>query len=158
MFAVNVVQDLGLLLDSNMNFNAHISKLCSLSLYSLHNIRHIRKYLNPEAAKALVIALVIGRLDYCNSLFYGLPAVEINKLQHIQNAAARLISNIPRLTCISPVLVELHWLPVKYRIIFKTILLTYKSLNGSTPSYVSELISLKEQGRYNLRSCSEHLL
>ena len=155
---VNVVRDLGILLDCNMNFNAHISKLCSLSFYTLHNIRRIRKYLNPESAKALVIALVIGRLDYCNSLFYGLPAVQINKLQRIQNAAARLISNIPRFAHISPVLIELHWLPVKYRIIFKIILLTYKSLNGCAPSYISELISLKQKGRYNLRSCSECLL
>ena len=98
------------------------------------------------------------RTNYCNSSFYGLPAVQINKLQRIQNAAARLISNFLHFAHISPILIELHWLPVKYRIIFKIIFLTYKYLNGSTPSYISELISLKLQGGYNLRSCSERLL
>ena len=67
-------------------------------------------------------AFIIGRIDYCNSLLFGLPSVHVLKLQPLQNAAARLISNVPRYSHITPVLCSLHWLPVKFRIDFKILL------------------------------------
>lgn len=69
--AVDKARNLGVWFDSNMNFNVHITKTCSLFFYFLYNIRRIRKYLTYESTQKLVIALVIGHLDYCNSLFYG---------------------------------------------------------------------------------------
>ena len=135
-----------------MNFNVHITKTCNLAFYFLHNIRRIRKYLAHESTQKLVLALVIGHLDYCNSLFYGLPANQINKLQRVQNAAARLVSNIPRFCHISPVMYRLHWLPVKYRIIYKVILITFKAMQGNAPRYISDLITFTRQSRYGLRS------
>ena len=156
--SVNEARNLGVYFDSNMNFNVHITKTCNLAFYSIHNIRRIRKYLSKNATKTLIHALVIGRLDYCNSLFYGLPAVLLNKFQRVQNAAARFISNIPRFSHISPILRELHWLPIKYRIIFKINLITFKALQGNASRYIIELISLKHQSNYNLRSNNERLL
>ena len=89
----------------------------------------------------------------------GLPASYIIKLQRIQNAAARLISlNTTRFDHISPVMKDSHWLPVKYRIMFKLVVYTFKALPGSAPTDIHQLIGLKPQSNYNLRSNTKHLL
>jgi hypothetical protein len=88
---------------------------------------------------------------------YGLPAIHINTLQRAQNAAARLITNTPRFSHITPVMIELHWLPVKFRIIYKVILFICKAMHGTAPAYLNNLIYFK-QSRYNLRSISNNLL
>ena len=96
---VNKARNLGVWFESQLNFNVHIKKTCSLSFCSLYEIRRIiiiRKYLSYKSAQILILALVTGRLDYCNSLLYGLPTSYINKLQRVQKAAARLISNTAR--------------------------------------------------------------
>ena len=154
----NEARNLGVWFDSQLNFNAHIRKTCSLSFGTLYKIRCIRKYLTFKSAQTLVLALVIGRLDYCNSLLYGLPASYINMLQRVQNAAARLISNTPRFGHISPVMKDLHWLPVKYRIMFKIVVFTFKAIHGSAPTYISQLIRLKPKSTYMLRSNTKHFL
>ena len=149
---VNKTRNVGVWFDSQPNFNVHITKTCSLCFCSLYKIRRIRKYLSYKSAQTLILALVIGRLDYCNSLLYGLPASYIIKLQRVQNAAARLISNTTRFDHISPVMKDLHWLPVKYRIMFKLVVYTFKALHGSVSTYIHQLIRLKPQSNYNLRS------
>ena len=104
--------NLGVWFYSQLNFNVHITKTGTLSFCAVYKIRRIRKYLWYKSAQTLILALVIGCLDYCNSLLYGLPASYINKLQWVQNAAARLISNTMHFDHISPVMKDLHWLPV----------------------------------------------
>ena len=74
------------------------------------------------------------------SLLYGLPSREIEKLQRLQNTAARLTVCMKKTDHITPVLKKLHWLPVNDRITFKLLLLTYKSLNGLAPVYINELL------------------
>ena len=101
---VNKAQILGVWFDSQLNFNVHITKTCSLSFCSLYKIRRIGKYLSYKSAQTLILALVIERLDYRNSLLNGLPASYIIKLQRVQNAAARLISNTTRFDHIFPVM------------------------------------------------------
>ena len=127
---VNKARNLGAWFDLLLNFNVHITKTCSLSFCSLYKIRRIRKYRSYKSAQTLILALVIGRLDYCNSLLYGLPASYIIKLQRVQNAAAR---------------------PVKYRMMFKLAVYTFKALHGIAPTYIHQLIRLKPQSNYNLR-------
>ena len=113
---VNKARNLGVWFDSQVNFNVHITKTRSLFFCSLYKFRRIRKYLSYKSAQTLILALVIGRLDYSKSLLYCLPASYIIKLQRFQNAAARLISNTTRCDHISPLMKDLHWLPVQYRI------------------------------------------
>ena len=81
----------------------------------------------------------------------------INKLQTIQNAAARIVTFTKKSEHITPVLRKLHWLPVQYRIIFKVLLLVYKGLNGLAPAYISELLHYRTSSR-SLRSSSQRLL
>lgn len=95
---------------------------------------------------------MIGRIDYCNSILYGLPEVHVNKLQRVQNSAARLITYTPRTYHITPVLKTFHWLPVKYRVLFKIAILTFKSIYGQSPEYLRELINIRSNTQYNLRS------
>ncbi|CAB4010661.1 Hypothetical predicted protein, partial [Paramuricea clavata] len=120
------IKNLGAWFDRTFNLNHHINKTCRSAFYHLHNIRRIRKYLSRESTEKLVHAFVTSHLDYCNGLLYGLPNNAIAKLQRVQNAAARILYRAPQFSHITPLLYELHWLPVKYRIEYKIITLTFK--------------------------------
>ena len=120
--------------------------------------RRIRKFLTTESTKVLVHAFIMGRIDYCNSLLYGLPTIHINKLQHVQNAAARLICSTPRFSHVTPVLFSLHWLPVKFRIDFKILIITFKAIHGQAPDYICNLVNIRNFSTYGLCSNSELLL
>ena len=100
-----------------------IIKACFLQM---RDRRRIRKYLTPEVAVLAANALVSSRLDYCNSLFRGLSGFNQHKLQSIQNTLARIVTNHRKYAHVTPILQKLHWLPVKYRCIFKTATLVYK--------------------------------
>ena len=115
-------------------------------------IRRIRKYLTRQSVEYLIHAFVTSKIDYCNGLLYGLPSSHILKLQRVQNAAARLVTGSPRFCHITPVLMSLHWLPIKFRVNYKIVLLTFKCLHGLAPKYLADLISVYSAPRYNLRS------
>ena len=136
-----------------LNLQEQIHKTCKSGFFHLYNIRRIRKYLSQESARTLVHAFIIGRINHCNSHLFGLPSFHLLKLQRLQNAAARLISNVPRYSHITPVLCSLHWLPVKFRIDLKYFFLLLKpSTIGHAPGYFIDLTATTEQPRYNLRS------
>ncbi|KAI4903480.1 hypothetical protein NFI96_006179 [Prochilodus magdalenae] len=126
-------RSLGVILDGQLSFSAHIANLTRSCRFLLYNIRRIRPFLSQEATLLLVQSLVISRLDYCNSLLAGLPLRAIRPLQLVQNAAARLIFNLLKFTHVTPLLRSLHWLPVVARIRFKTLMLAYKAKNGPAP-------------------------
>ena len=96
-------------------------------------------------------------LDYRNAILYGLPKVLLNRLQLVQNRAAPIVTFTKKYEHITPSLIDLHWLPVDYRIIYKILLLVYKAINGFSPSYISNLLSFCSSS-YSLRSCSNKLL
>ena len=89
------------------------------AFYHLRKIRLIRKHLTFDAAQLLVQALVTSKLDYCNSLLYGLPKNVIKQLRRVQNAAARVVTLSPKFCHITPVLANLHWLSIYLRIELK---------------------------------------
>ena len=108
----SVVRNRGSYIDDKLSMNSHINEVCNASFYYLHNIRWIRKHLSRDSSETLIHAFVSSRLDYCNSLLYGLPQVQIDKIQRVQNAAARLISEQPKFCYITPALSQLHCLPI----------------------------------------------
>ena len=85
-------------------------------------LRRIRKYLSRRSTETPIHAFVSSHVDYCNSFLYGLPAYQLNKLQRVQNAAARLIFLESKYCHVRPLLYNMHWLPVKFRIDFKILL------------------------------------
>lgn len=92
-------------------------------------------------AEILIHAFVSSRSDYCNVLFSSLPKTTIKSLQLVQNAAARILTKTRKYDHITPILSSLHWLPVHTRSDFNLLLLTYKALHGSAPSYLTNLIT-----------------
>ena len=125
--------------------------------FNIRNIYRIRIFFSIEHTKILVNAFVTSRLDNFNSLLYGLPWGLLHKLQLVQNCAACLILGGGKYEHITPLLRELHWLPVEHRINFKLLLITFKALNNLAPSYVSNLLHLYTPNRL-LRSSSKFLL
>ena len=130
--------------------STHISKSCGAAFYWLHNIKCISRFIGKEKLEMVLHAFFTSRIDYCNGLLYGLPDCEIVKLQRVQNAAARLLTSSSKYSHITPVLKELHWLPVRFRIHFKILLLTFKPLNGMAPDYVMKrLTRVRKHARSN---------
>ena len=150
-------RNLGAIFDSTMDYESHISEICKSAFYHIRNISHVRRYLNVESTEKLVHALVTSRLDNCNAVLFGLPDHLIKRLQYVLNAAARLVSLTNKYDHITPVMMQLHWLPVKERINFKILLTTFKALHGINPLYLRELIS-PYQPRRALRSSNQLLL
>jgi len=152
------VRNLGVIFDSDHSFTSHISSVCQSASFHIRLIRQIRSLLDTNTTTILANSLVSSRLDYCNSLFFGLPSSSIQRLQRIQNSLARLVlPYFKRRDHISPALEQLHWLPIHQRITFKIATLTYKTICSSQPSYLRDLIH-PYIPTYDLRSSDENLL
>ncbi len=123
-----------------LNCSDHIAKTARSCRFALYNIKKIRPFLSEHATQLLVQALVLSRLDYCNALLAGLPASSIKPLQLIQNAAARLIFNEPKRMHVTPLFINLHWLPMAARIKFKALMFAYRTTSGSAPFYLNSLV------------------
>ncbi len=137
-FRSDIYKNLGVILDSNLSFENHISNVTKTAFFHLRNISKLRNMLSVSDA------FMTSRLDYCNALLGGCPASSINKLQIVQNAAARVLTRSRKYDHITPILQSLHWLPIKFRISYKILLLAYKALNDLAPAYLTNLLS-----RYN---------
>ena len=148
------VKSLGVTLDSNLNFKEHITNIVKACRFNIRRAWLIRRYLDENTAKRLMLATVISRLDYCNSLLVNLPDKYIKQLQRVQNAAARLVALTPKRDPITPTLKTLHWLPIRYSIRYKICVIVHKCVYGEAPIYLKDLIKLHVPSR-ELRSSSE---
>ncbi len=153
----STVKNLGVVLDSKLSFENHISHATKRAFFHLRNIAKLRNMLSVSDAEKLVHAFMTSILDYCKALLCGCPASSINKLQIVQNAAARFLTRSRKYDHSTPILQSLHWLAIKFHISYKIVLFTYKALNGLAPVYLTSLLS-----RYNptrsLRSQNSVLL
>ena len=107
--------------------------------------------LTDDACSQLIHSLVTVRIDYCNSLSYGMPDSTLFRLQKVLNTAARILKKILKFSHITDILKDLHWLPIRQRITFKILLLTYQAYYNAAPDYLCELITLYYSA-HNLRS------
>ena len=152
------VMNIGATLDENMKLHKQITKVSKSAWHSLFNISKTRKYMCANQCKTVIHAYVTSKIDNNNSLYIGLAKTTLlEKLSKIQHAAARLITHSTKRDDASPVLKQLHWLPVTERIEFKILLITYKVLNGMGPAYLKELLIPKVNTR-DLRSSDRNEL
>ena len=119
------IKNLGVYLDSKMSFDKQVSETCKACYFHIRAFRHIRTSLTIEASKTIAAAIVGSRLDFCNSLLAGTSDSNLTRLQRVQNTLARVVAQKPRFCHITPVLSDLHWLPVRHRISFKIATVTF---------------------------------
>ena len=153
----DVAKNIGAYMDKYLNMDTQVSQVCKGAWLHLRNIGKIRPYLTESCTEKLIHAFVSSKLDSNNGLLYGTPKDKLDRLQRVQNAAARLVTRTRKYDHITPVLQSLHWLPVHQRIHYKILLLTFKSLAGKAPSYLQELLEVSTQSR-SLRSNDQRLL
>ena len=110
------VHNLGIILDSMLSFQSHIKSITKSALYHLKNISRLRPSLSEPVAETLIHAFIISRLDYCHGVLSGLPSRTLDRLQYVQNSAARVLTRTKPWQHITPTLICLHWPPVKSRI------------------------------------------
>ncbi len=125
-------RNLGVIFYDSLTLHPYIKATCKSAFFQLRRRSRICRLLTKSATKSLVHSFISSRLDYCNSALCGLLKVDRNKLQCVQNAAARLVTHTKKHDHVMPVLAELHWLPVQSKIL----VLTYKALHGLAPQYI----------------------
>ena len=109
----DTARDLAVVIDRELSLAAHVTAVCRSGYNELRQLRPVVRSLSMNATKTLVQAFISCRLDYCNSLLYGINDGLLQRLQSVQNAAARLVTGARRSDHIAPVLRQLHWLPVR---------------------------------------------
>jgi len=117
--------------------HTQVSQTCSKCFAALRQLRSIRRSVSNDVMQSLIVALVFSRLDYGSATLAGLPKQLMDRLQSVQNAAARLISKACRQDHIQPLLRRLHWLRMPERISFRLAVLVYRCLHGSAPGYLA---------------------
>ena len=104
--------NIGVIFDKHLSYDEHVTATCKSCFFHLRNIARIRHCLSQSDTEILVHAFITSKLDNCNSLLYGLPKFLIERVQNVQNSTARMITRGRKYEHITPVLKQLHWLPV----------------------------------------------
>ena len=135
----------------------HVSAIVRSCFFHIRSLSKVRPYITYKAASSIAVCLILSKLDYCNSFLSGLPPKQIKHLQAVQNAAARTVMKCKKTDHITPILRQLHWLPIQKRIRHKILSATYWSVHDNTPLYLSDLLQKHNPSRL-LRSASRSLL
>ena len=149
------IKYLGVDIDENLNLKSHITRKCRIAMGNFHKLKRIRRVLTRDAAITVALGLVVAHLDYANAVFIGLPDVEFAKLQRIQNMTAKLVTGASKYDSSTQALKELHWLPVKLRVLYKILTVVFRCLEGNAPDYLTCLIKERSIRRQGLRSNDE---
>ena len=133
-------KNLGFHSTDDMRIDAHVQDTCRKAYVDIQRISSICHLLSIDATKTLLSAFVLPKLDYCNSIFHGSPMYMLERLQKVQNSAARLIFPCRKQNHISPLLMSLHWLPINARIEYKLSVICHSFFLGLSPIYLSDLL------------------
>jgi len=148
---------LGVTLDSSMTLDTQVTTTVRACNFHLQSLRQLRSSL-PRDAQSVACVIIGSRLDYCNSLYYGMSNNNFQRLQKVQNTAARIVCQAPRHQHHSAdLLKDLHWLPMRGRVDYKIALLCYKAVKLQQPSYLTGLLSSYRQSRVLSSSTSDLL-
>ena len=138
--ASSTLRNIGAVFDSEMTMKSHVIRLSQTAWFHLRGISKIRAYLTQEQTRTVIHAYATSRLDQNNSLLSGAPTVLLDRLQKVQNAPAKIILGGRKYDHVTPLLKDLHWLPLSQRHVFKVLLLVYKCLQDCGPTYLQELL------------------
>ena len=146
------VKLLGVHIDNYLDFDHHVSKIVSSSMYHLKNIAKLKRYLSQSDTEKLVHALISSKLDYCNAVLFGVKSSSIAKLQTVQNKAAMLVLGLRAHASVTDVLLNnLHWLKIDLRIVFKLLLLSHKFFINTAPEYFTKQLTVVNHSERLLR-------
>ena len=151
------VRDLGVFIDRELTMEAHVSNTVRGCMYQLRQLRSVKRSLTLDSRRALATAFVASRIDYCNGVLYGVAKGEVQRLQMILNAAARLVVGTGKFSHVTPILRDvLHWFPVQHRISYKIAILARDCIHGIGPAYFGDVCApvTAAPGRTNLRSAT----
>ena len=148
---VDQVHNLGVFMDNLLRNGHHVSKSTSTTYLNLKNIQRIHPHLDLDSAKVITKAVVLSKLDYCNAILLGTSEFLLDKLQHIQNMACRVVANLCKFDHVTPITSSLHWLRIRECITYKIACLMHGCQHGNTPKYLKELLPKKQNIR-QLRS------
>uniref|UniRef100_A0A8C6KP73 Reverse transcriptase domain-containing protein n=1 Tax=Nothobranchius furzeri TaxID=105023 RepID=A0A8C6KP73_NOTFU len=151
------VTNLGVVMDAKLKIDIHVNQVVKTCFYHLTRLSKVKPILKRRHLHSVVHAFITSRLDYSNSVLFGISFSTLARLQLVQNAAARFLTGTRQREHITPVLANLHWLPIHLRIEFKILVFVFKSLNNLAPGYLSELIHPYVPTR-SLLSADQHLL
>ena len=138
----NSVRNIGAMFDSEMKMEVQVKRVSSSAWYQLYNISTIRQHITTDQTKIVIHAYVTSKLNFNNALLYNIPQYIRNRLQLVQNAAAKVITGNKKHGHVTPILYDLHWLLIEQRIVFKLLLTCYKALNDVGPLYIKDLLPL----------------
>lgn len=141
--AVDSMKYLGANLDEQLTFKKHIATKCSVAACNLYKIIKLKRYLSDMSMKTLMSALVLSHFDYLNSLFVGLAESTIRPMQRLQNTAAKVATGARKYDSATKARIQLHWLPIRQRCIYKMLVITYKALHGMAPEYLTNKLIIK---------------
>ena len=152
------VRSLGVLLDNKFSMSQYVTSIVQSCNLQIRNLWFIASKLSMKLKTQLAHALVLSKLDYCNSVLYGISAKDLQRLQKIENSAVRFIFGKGKKAHVTQLLKKVHFLPVEYRIMFKIALLTYKCVNNLAPSHLKELITIRKPTIKNVRLDTDYFL
>ena len=134
------VRNFGAIFDSALSKEAFVNFILKSAWFNIFNIKRSRTSLTTDAAKILIQAYVMSKIDYCHSLLYGIPDKLWTSIQRIQKYASGVVLGLHKSSYITPTLATIHWLNVNRRIDFKIASLVYKAPNGQAPAYIADLL------------------
>ena len=136
----NSARNIGVIIDVGLTMEQQVSAICQQAFFHLRNISQSKACFTRTALLTVTHAFVTSKLDFGNAMLCGLPKYLTDRLQHVQNSAAKMVTGSRKFDHNTPILRDLHWLPVPNRICFKILLLTYKCMNGLAPDYLADIL------------------
>ena len=134
-------------MDKYLTMENQVNSICKSTMYHIRQVGRVRKYLDKPTTEKLIHAVITSRLDYANSLLYGITSSHSSRIQRIQNTAARIVSLVSKHTSATQLRKDLHWLPIRARIDYKILILVFRALNSGTPSYISDIVKHQTRNR-----------
>ena len=154
---VQFVRNQGYFMNCFMKNAYHITNLYSQLYMMLQKIQHIRSYLDQDTSKIVVQALIMSKLEYCNSLLIRSAEYQLDKLQRIQNMVCRVVLNLKKFNHVSAYMKNLHWLRIRERIKYRITTLIFKCKDGKAPGYLIDLLPNRKHYQALRSSTADHL-